>query len=146
MRLTMQKTLTGVILLLTLGLASTLRAQSSDPVQYLYDDVGRLATVVDQNGNVATYNYDAVGNLLSITRSALPGNDGLAILNFTPQQGPIGQTVTIRGQGFSATPGENTVQFNGVTASVTAATTTTTLTVTVPAGWGVLLQRVAVDP
>ena len=100
------------ILVLTLGLASALRAQSS-PVQYFYDDLGRLVKVVDQNGNFAAYNYDAVGNLLSITRSALPANGGLAILGFTPQRGPAGTTVTIQGQGFSATPSADAVQFNG---------------------------------
>jgi YD repeat-containing protein len=133
MKTAMRRILAGVILLLTMGLAPTLRAQSNSPVQYLYDDLGRLVRVVDQNGNVATYQYDAVGNLLAITRSALPGSGGLAILGFTPQQGPVGATVTIQGQGFSTTPSGDAVQFNGVAASVTAATTTS-LTATVPVG------------
>jgi YD repeat-containing protein len=95
--------------------------------------LGRLVKVVDQNGNIATYSYDAVGNLLSITRSALPGSNAPAVLNFTPQQGPVGTTVTIQGQGFSATPSGNTVQFNGTVAIVSTASATT-LTATVPAG------------
>ena len=41
----------------------------TDQAQYIYDDLGRLAQVIDGQGNVATYNYDAVGNLLSITRN-----------------------------------------------------------------------------
>jgi YD repeat-containing protein len=102
-------------------------------VQYFYDDLGRLTKVVDQNGNVATYRYDAVGNLLSITRTTLPANNGLAVVSFTPQQGPVGQTVTIQGQGFSTTQSSDTVKFNGVPANVTAATAAT-LTVTVPTG------------
>jgi YD repeat-containing protein len=117
----MRRILASAILLLTMGAASTLRAQSS-PVQYFYDDLGRLVKVVDQNGNFATYSYDAVGNLLAITRSALPGSGQPAVLNFTPQQGPVGATVTIQGQGFSTTPGANTVQFNGTLAAVSAAT------------------------
>jgi YD repeat-containing protein len=55
MRMAMRRTLAGVILLLTMGLASTLRAQSGSPVQYFYDDLRRLVKVVDQNGNVASY-------------------------------------------------------------------------------------------
>jgi YD repeat-containing protein len=85
MKMAMRRTLAGVILLLTMGLASTLRAQSSGAVHYFYDAAGRLTSVVDTSGNAGTYNYDAVGNLLSITRSALPGSNGLAILSFTPQ-------------------------------------------------------------
>ncbi len=55
MKTAMRTTLTGVILLLTMGVASTLRAQSNSPLQYFYDDLGRLVKAVDQNGNVATY-------------------------------------------------------------------------------------------
>ncbi len=64
-----KRTLKGLIFLLILGFASTLWAQSGAAVQYVYDALGRLTTVVDPSGNVATYNYDAVGNLLSIRRS-----------------------------------------------------------------------------
>ena len=78
--------------------------------------------MADQNGNVATYSYGAAGNLLSITRSALPANNGLAILQSTPQEGPVGTVVTIQGQGFSSSPSSNAVQFNGTAATVTAAT------------------------
>jgi YD repeat-containing protein len=120
-------------LFLCLAFVSALRAQNSTPVQYFYDDLGRLTRVVDQSGNIASYNYDAVGNLLSISRSALPTNNGLAILNFTPQTGAVGTSVTIQGQGFSSTPTANAVQFNGTPATVTAAATST-LTVTVPTG------------
>lgn len=42
---------------------------AADQAQYIYDDLGRLAKVIDGQGNVATYTYDAVGNLLSITRN-----------------------------------------------------------------------------
>jgi YD repeat-containing protein len=116
-----KKTLTSLIFLFLL-LAGLVSAQTSAPVQYFYDDLGRLTKVVDQNGNTATYHYDGVGNLLSITRATLPGSNGLAILSFTPQQCPVGQTVTIQGQGFSTTPSAETVQFNGTAATVTAAT------------------------
>ncbi len=101
------------------------RSQGTSPVQYFYDDLGRLGRVVDQNGNSATYHYDAVGNLLSITRTTVPANNGLSILSFSPQQGPAGVTVTIQGQGFSTTASADAVQFNGAPATVTAATAST---------------------
>jgi len=125
-------TLTGLISLFILGLASPLWAQGGASVQYVYDALGRLTTVVDASGNVATYNYDAVGNLLSITRST-SSPSALAIFGFSPAQGSIGQTVVIQGQNFSATPSANAVQFNGTAATVTTATANS-LTVTVPAG------------
>src|SRR4029077_12462976 len=81
----------------------------------------------------ASYTYDAVGNLLSIARSSVPANNGLAILSFSPQSGTAGQTVTIQGQGFNTTPGVNSVQFHGVATTVGTATANT-LTVAVPAG------------
>lgn len=120
-----------VVLLFALGLPIV--AQTSGPIQYFYDDLGRLIKVIDQNGNASTYAYDAVGNLLSIARSTVSVNGGLAVLNFTPQQGPIGQAVTIQGQGFDTNPASDVVQFNGTVATVTAATSTT-LTAIVPTG------------
>jgi len=66
------KILTRAFLLVAIA-SVLLSAQGASPIQYFYDDLGRLVTVVDQNGNVASYAYDAVGNLLSITRSTLPG-------------------------------------------------------------------------
>lgn len=104
----------------------------SASVQYVYDALGRLTQVIDPSGNVATYNYDAVGNLLSVTNSTTSPS-ALAIFSFTPAQGSVGQTVTIQGQNFSATPSSNAVKFNGTAAIVTAATTNL-LTTTVPTG------------
>jgi len=125
-------TLRNLGILALLATSSLLFAQQSNaPISYFYDGLGRLIRVVDNNGNVATYNYDAVGNIVSITRSTT-GNS-LAILSFTPQQGSIGQTVTLQGQGFSTTASANTVKFNGTTAVVSAATATS-LTVLVPTG------------
>jgi YD repeat-containing protein len=126
------RALTGLIFLIVLGCVSPLWAQSGASVQYVYDALGRLTTVVDSSGNVATYNYDAVGNLLSITRTTTSPS-ALAIFGFSPAQGSAGQTVVIQGQNFSTTPIANTVQFNGTAATVAAATANS-LTVTVPTG------------
>jgi hypothetical protein len=46
---------------------------------------------------------------------------GPEILTIDPILGPVGAAVTIHGEGFGATPGENTVTFNGVPAMVTFA-------------------------
>src|SRR5712691_12210174 len=127
-----KRLLTALILLFVFDIASPLCAQSGGSAQYVYDALGRLTLVIDPSGNVATYNYDAVGNLLSITRSTTSPS-GLTIFSFSPAQGGVGQTVTIQGQNFSATPSANTVQFNGTAATVTAATTNQ-LTTTLPAG------------
>jgi YD repeat-containing protein len=107
------------------------RAQTQ-PIQYYYDDLGRLVTMVDQSGNVVTYNYDAVGNITSISRSTVTLGS-LAIFDFNPQSGPVGIPVTIRGQGFSATASADTVKFNGTVAAVTSATTSQ-IVATVPIG------------
>jgi len=105
-----KRTLINLTILSLCSLAAPLWAQSN--VQYVYDALGRLTQVIDPSGNTATYNYDAVGNLLSITRSTTSPS-GLAIFSFFPAQGAVGQTVTIQGQNFSATPSANTVKFNG---------------------------------
>ena len=55
-----------------------------------------------------------------------------SLTGFSPTLGAAGTTVTITGDGFDTTPGNNTVKFNGATATVSAATATQ-LTVTVPA-------------
>jgi hypothetical protein len=54
---------------------------------------------------------------------------------FTPASGPTGTLVEITGTTFGATPLENVVKFNGVTA-VISSSTSTSITATVPAGAG----------
>jgi YD repeat-containing protein len=107
-----------------------LRPLLAQSVKYIYDDAGRLVVVIDQNGDAAVYTYDAVGNLLSITHQ----NTGtVSIVTFSPGSGPIGSVVTIYGTGFSTTPSQNLLTFNGTSATVTASTSTS-LTATVPTG------------
>lgn len=99
-------------------------------VHYIYDEVGRLKAVVEPAGDSALYTYDAVGNLLDVTRQS---SSQVAILHFTPDYGPEQTTVTISGIGFSPTPGQNTVSFNGTAATVVSSTPTEIVT-TVPVG------------
>src|SRR5271170_2149650 len=119
---------------LVVALPIGLRGQSAETLKASYDDNGQLIKVVDPNGNETTYTYDAIGNMVSITTSIIGGGGtGLAIFNFTPEQGGVDTTVTIQGQNFSTTPSADVVKFNGTVATVTAATTST-LTTTVPSG------------
>ena len=100
---------------------------STQPIAYVYDDLGRLTTVVDPStGGSAIYNYDPVGNLLSIVRKT-----PVSISSFSPTSGLVGTSVMIFGTGFSSTASQDTVKFNNVTATITAASTTQ-LTATVP--------------
>jgi YD repeat-containing protein len=112
------------------SLAAAGRVTAQSPIQYGYDDLGRLIAVIDPAGATAVYTYDAVGNLLSIGRQA---SAALSIIGFAPRSGPAGATVTILGTGFSPTPSQNTVAFNGVAAAVTSSTATRVVT-TVPTG------------
>jgi hypothetical protein len=80
--------------------------------------------------NVIQYTYDPVGNITNIARQS---TGGLAITSFTPTSAPVGTAVTIYGAGFSATPANNTVTFNGTAATVTASDAGSIAT-TVPAG------------
>jgi YD repeat-containing protein len=100
------------------------------PINYIYDDLGRLIGVIDQSGNSAVYHYDAVGNVTSIDRFT---STQIAVIVVAPSRGSIGTTVTIRGSGFSTTPGNNTVSFNGTSATVSSASASQ-LVVTVPTG------------
>jgi len=105
-----------------------LQGSVSGPVNYVYDELGRLIAAIDASGNAAVYSYDAVGNILSIQRFS---SSQTSVIAFSPDHGPEGATVTITGTGFSSTPTGNTVSFNGVTAVVTSATSTA-ITATVP--------------
>jgi YD repeat-containing protein len=113
----------------TTTVSQGLDAVAAAPVTYIYDENGRLISVVGAAETV-TYTYDPVGNILSVARqnSTLP-----SILEFTPNSGPVGTPVTIYGTGFSADASQNTVKFNGVAANVSSATATQIVT-SVPTG------------
>jgi YD repeat-containing protein len=99
-------------------------------ITYVYDPLGRLTGAVDSQSNTARYSYDAVGNLVSISNNP---SSQVSVIGFIPQAGPVSSSVTISGTAFSTTPSLNTVQFNGTSATVSAATATQ-LIVTVPSG------------
>jgi hypothetical protein len=89
-----------------------------------------LSYLVDGSGNVVAYIYDQDGDITSVTTTQPAG---VAIYRVAPNSGSQGGSVTIYGIGFSSTPSQDTVTFNGTPATVTSATTTT-ISTTVPSG------------
>ena len=109
-------------------------AQPGGDLHYAYDDLNRLIAVVNASGDVSTYEYDAVGNLLAIRRvnaAEFPG--AVAITLVSPNAGRPGTAVSIFGKGFSPTPAQNIMSFNGAPGLVSAATATMIAT-SVPEG------------
>jgi YD repeat-containing protein len=128
MRPFMERLALGVLVgWILLGLTN---GTASADITYVYDRIGRLIGVVDPDRDTAVYHYDAVGNLTSISRqsSAL-----VSIIDFNPSAGTAGTVVTIFGTGFDATPGGNTVTFNGTAAAISSASPNG-LVATVPPG------------
>lgn len=66
---------------------------------------------MDPAADAVRYVYDEVGNILSVEKQA---SSQVWVIEFTPNGGPEGTSVTIYGTGFSTTASENSVQFNGV--------------------------------
>lgn len=81
---------------------------------------------------VGTTGTDFSGDM-AIDRIQVNNTGVIRLTSFSPTQTLIGQTVTITGEGFSTTLGNNVVKINGVRATVTSATATE-LKVTVPVG------------
>ncbi len=83
---------------------------------------------------MATYIYDAVGNLLGIERVNVADITGaVGIMRVSPGSGKVGAPITIFGKGFSTTTSQNTVAFNGTSATVTEAAPNRLVT-SVPSG------------
>lgn len=86
---------------------------ASNPITYVYDEIGRLEAVVDPTAatnGIAKYTYDDVGNLISITRQA---SANATVIDFHGKTGQVGTPVTIYGAGFDATASNNLVKFGG---------------------------------
>ncbi len=111
-------------------LLTSLTAQAQQIV-YVYDGLGRLVAVTDQQGRTAIYEYDSVGNVLAIRRQDAVGP--IAISFVSPNIAMVGAPVQILGVGFSTNPTDNQVAFNGVPAQVLSSGLNK-ITTTVPAG------------
>ncbi|HEX6699181.1 MAG TPA: RHS repeat-associated core domain-containing protein [Gaiellaceae bacterium] len=143
----------AVVLVGVVGSAQA--APPSTAITYAYDELGRLVAVSDPTQGAAKYTYDAVGNLTAIARQTV---SAVSVLSFAPKAGPAGTTVTIYGTGYSATPSQNTVKFNGtvgtvvssqatkIVATVPAGATTGTISVTAPGGTGTSSGSYTVGP
>lgn len=105
-------------------------AAQAATIQYVYDDLGRLVAEIDPASGATRYTYDAAGNLLSVSRST---SSEVSIVSFAPDNGKVGDTVTVFGSGYIPNPTQNTVSFAGTPATVTSATISSLVT-TVPAG------------
>ena len=117
-----RRSLGEILFALMVGVVS-LQAQSPVNYQYFYDAAHQLTRAVDSTGASVQYSYDSTGNITGIVHSTI--SNGLSILSFSPSQGGPDATVTIQGQGFSATSANNAVKFNGVAATVSSSTATT---------------------
>jgi YD repeat-containing protein len=124
----------STIWLLALAWPPPPASAQTGPVQYGYDELGRLIVVVDGDGRTALYSYDAVGNLLAIQRIDPAPEEPVVITAIAPTQGKVGSGVSVLGKGFSAVAAQNVVSFSGgVSATVTSASPTG-LRVSVPTG------------
>ena len=112
------------------GAGLAVASPPSTAIRYVYDGDGHLKGLVVPGSETALYGWDAAGNLTSV---ALKQSKSLSVIELTPAQGAVGETVTISGTGFSTKPSSDTVKFNGTAATVSAATEWA-LTVTVPKG------------
>jgi len=126
-------TVTALVATCLQGVPASAATQTS-PITYVYDELGRLEAVVDPSAasnQIAKFNYDAVGNFIQITRTGITTTP--SVIDFHSHRAAIGQTVTVYGTAFSATPSQNKVTFTGAAAVDAVTSTTTTLTVLVPA-------------
>jgi RHS repeat-associated protein len=99
-----------------LGALATSTVSSS--ADYVYDEAGRLVTVLHPSGELARYEYDAAGNITRIKRETAPTQ---GVVDFNPRIGKAGTPVTILGRGFDNDPTKNTVTFGPEAASVISA-------------------------
>ena len=88
----------SVLVSLAIAFFSAAIAAQQPKINYVYDDLGRLVRVIDENGNAATYHYDAVGNLLRITReSGVPATAAVSVVSPSSWNRGTNTTVTIAG-------------------------------------------------
>ena len=86
--------ITRLILLFLIAVAFVLPISSfAGDATYIYDDLGCLIQVIDEQANITNYNYDSVGNLLSITKAT--GHQPPQITAITPSSALQGDTLSV---------------------------------------------------
>jgi hypothetical protein len=102
-------------------------------VTYVLSALGLKNATVNIYSNINSGTVCLVQQTYTFAIKANQISSPLDITSFSPQSGPAGTTVTIRGSGFNTTPSNNIVFFGAALASVTTSTDTS-LTVIAPAG------------
>ena len=91
-----------VALLVVLAFSFNPVSAQQPKINYVYDDLGRLVRVIDENGNAATYHYDAVGNVLRITReTGVPATAVVAGVSSSSWNRGTTTNITINGYNLS---------------------------------------------
>ena len=107
--------------------------------EVMFNGVNATVTTATSSQLIVTVPTDATPGKITVgidgrvATSATDFEVSQTITGFLPSSGGVGATVTINGLNFDATPANNVVKFNGVTATVSAASATQ-LTVAVPSG------------
>jgi len=115
---------------LMMGLCWALFSSSVIATEYIYDELGRLISVIGDNGQSTVYRYDASNNLIAVEDLS---QGGLEIVDFAPRTGTAGTVVSVIGSGFSGIPEDNTVLIGATFAQVLNASFNA-LTIVIPSG------------
>src|SRR5207244_7879315 len=128
------RTLTATSVTLTSGgaVAATLSPGEQGLMVFLVPSVP-LAAGTTYTLSLTSEVTDTSGNPLTPFTSQFTTVAAPTITGFSPASGPVGTAVTITGTNFDPVASENQVKFNGVLATVTAASATS-LTASVPGG------------
>ena len=127
--------LLGVLMVVLLwGCGMSVSAASatvpSTAIRYTYTPASQLSAVIKPEAEYGLYTWDAAGNLSSVAKKS---STKLSIIELEPSKGAVGETVDIWGTGFSSTPSNDTVKFDGTAATVSTASAYE-LAVKVPSG------------
>jgi YD repeat-containing protein len=86
----------------------------ADDITYTYDAQNRITSATDNStpsgSNSVSYTYDAASNITSIKLGSVTTT---AVYSVDPPQAQVGSQITIYGDGFGNSPGQDVVNFTG---------------------------------